>query len=128
MRTPLLFLTLIFSALLFVIDQIALKYNLYFSTPWADIVTHILGGAIIAGLAIYFSNRKTSTNLYSKRIWPILGCSLFVGIFWEILEASTGMTSTGDKGYAIDTASDLFFDIFGSYLMYIFVKSIYGKR
>jgi len=42
---------------------------------------------------------------------------LIVGILWEVLEVKSGMTSITDSRYLLDTAGDLFFDVFGGFLL-----------
>lgn len=128
MRKSLLFLILFFAALLAIVNQTALKFNLYWSTSWVDTVAHILGGAVVSGLIVYFLSKKTDGYSSFNNVWVILLGSFLIGVLWEILEVKTGMTSPKDLGYALNTASDLFFDIFGSYIMYVFTTSIYGKR
>ncbi len=109
MKQHLLIFILALSALLLTLHVVALKFNLYYSVSWADSVTHTLGGMIIAAILFYFIQGNTSTG-------KILLFTLFVGVLWEVFELKSGQTVLRDTLYPVDTAGDLFFDVFGAYI------------
>lgn len=117
MQRSYLFFILGLSTLVSVLNAIALKHNLYYSIWWADIIVHTLGGATIAAIAIYIFRSKFSLR-------HIVLFVLVVGVAWEILEATTGMTSVGSRGFMADTLGDLCFDIVGAYAVAVFWSPI----
>ena len=103
-----------------------MRYDLYYSVSWTDSITHALGGGILALVFVYASNLFLSSR--SATLPKTLLFVLIVGILWEILEARTGMTLSSEAGYAFDTASDLFFDLFGAYIFTIYTNnSVHGR-
>lgn len=110
MRHALIFFILGASISLFVLNAAALKFDLYYSVWWADIVTHTLGGVILAALLVYLRGDNVGK-------WKIVLSVLVVGLLWEVFEASTGMTSIEDRGYISDTLGDVFFDVLGAKLL-----------
>lgn len=117
MQRSYLFFILVLSALVGILNIVALKFDLYYSFWWADIIMHTLGGATMAAVAAV-----TLRNKFRVR-YAILFV-LFIGIAWEILEVSTGMTSVRDRGFISDTLGDLCFDIVGAYAVAMFWSPI----
>lgn len=105
------------SSLLFVINIIALKANLYWTTSWADIISHTLGGVVVGSFCMTVRQFKSFIGL--KHVFVF---ALAVGILWEIFELYTGLTAFSDPGFLIDTVGDIIFDVLGSFLAYAFLK------
>ena len=126
MQRRLLFFIFIFSALLFATNAIFLKYDLYLTMSYVDIITHTLGGIVVGGISMYFFELCKN---HSPRISDVFFFVFFVGVVWEFFELYHGLMHTSDPGYYLDTAKDLFFDVFGSYIAYLFMfKKIYVRR
>ncbi|MES2223703.1 MAG: hypothetical protein V4469_02085 [Patescibacteria group bacterium] len=115
-KRNLLFL-LVASFLLFAMNDLAVRANLYWTTVWADMVSHTLGGVVLGSFCMVFRQMKPTIGLKH-----IIVFALFVGILWEVFEIYTGMTAFTDVGYWLDTSSDIFFDILGSTLAYLALK------
>lgn len=125
MRRRLLFFIFTFSILFFVVHAFALKYDLYFVTTWFDSISHTLGGMVVAGVFFYLSQLKGVL----PRIMHTLAFVLVIGILWEFFELYKSLTHTSDPGYYLDTAGDIFFDLFGAYITHLFVfKKIYATK
>lgn len=119
MQTKILAFIFILSLTLFFTNSFALKANLYWTTSWADIITHSLGGMVVLGLIMLVSLQKTPTKGF--KVFRMMSLVVFIGVVWELFELYNGMTFITDKGYWLDTAGDIFFDILGAYLGYRFL-------
>lgn len=102
---------------LYLAHVFALRTNLYWTTSWADSVTHTLGGVVVGSVFIYLASYYTSEK--SVNILTIITQVFVVGVLWEVFELYGGLTFMTDKGYFIDTLGDLFFDILGAYIGYL---------
>jgi len=101
-------------------NYVATVANLYWTTSWADAISHTLGGAMLGGVLILL----LSTKIVKKvSLSQVLVFALIIGVLWEVFEMYTGMTFVNDAGYWLDTFGDIFFDMFGSCLAYIFLNS-----
>lgn len=119
MRTKTLYFTLALSFFLFVANIFALKTNLYWTTSWADIITHVMGGMIVAGVTILLWDfKKTGKKV---RLGSVVASVIIVGIAWEAFELYYAMTAITDKGFIPDTIGDILFDTLGAYLGYRFL-------
>lgn len=125
-RTPILMLVFAVSFLLLFAHKIALNTNLYWTTSWADIVTHTMGGVLVGGIIAYLF---TFSKKQIPSLCSILCISFGVGILWEVFELVFQLTSFTDQGYLIDTLGDLFCDFFGSLITYyILDRYIYERK
>jgi hypothetical protein len=114
-----LFFILFISIALFLMNFVAIKTNLYWTTSWVDIVSHTLGGAMLGGVVIFLLT--LSSKKHRIKLKHIFTFAIFVGIIWEYFEIKSGMNAITDPGYWVDTAGDIFFDTFGSYLASVFL-------
>lgn len=73
----------------------------------------MLGGIVALLISILRSGSKLKYFLWF---------SLCIGIAWEVFEIHYAITSFDDPGYWPDTFGDIFFDMFGSYVAYLFFK------
>lgn len=106
-------------------DFLALKTNLYWTTAWADIISHTLGGAMLGGVVIFLLTLSSKKNRIKLK--HIFLFAIFVGVIWEYFEVKSGMNEITDPGYWSDTVADLFFDVFGSYVAYSYLIRNYNK-
>lgn len=114
-----LLLTLLLSIVLLVLNAIAIKFHLYFTTWWADNINHFLGGSV---LVLFFYNISTIVKNYKnlsdtkRNILVVLAVIVF-GILWEIFEWYFKLTFVDDSNYWSDTILDVIMDTIGGVLM-----------
>jgi hypothetical protein len=107
------------------VNYFAVKYALYYTLPRIDTIPHTLGGIVVCSGLLYC---LSLINVFPKKI-TMLALVFIIGVLWEIFEVKNGLTHIRDVGYALDTSSDLFFDVFGAFIAYLFIsKKIYGRR
>jgi uncharacterized membrane protein YjdF len=102
-----------------VLHLIGIKLYLYWTVWWFDILTHTLGGVLIALLAELvlrrYGFRTTTLN--------ILAIVFVIGIGWEVFEFMKGISVTTPGTYAQDTLLDLVCDLIGGYLGILFIRN-----
>lgn len=91
--------------------------NFYDEYKWLDIPMHVLGSFLFANL---FLSIVSSRHINFRNILYFI---LFIGISWEILEYASDIINLKSFVGWIDTFKDLFDDIFGAYLAFIFYKN-----
>jgi hypothetical protein len=107
-RSYWLFVALILSGALALLNQWALTEYLYWRYEWFDILMHLLGGlaigTFVAGLLYKFR-----PGLF------LLGVVVLV-VGWEVFEYMFGIPH--EDNYVFDTALDLLMDTFGALVVY----------
>lgn len=106
--------------LIFIANSLALKFYWYFSIWWSDMFMHFLGG-LWEGLffiwffsIINFSFLKLSLEVVNFRlIYKTVLFVLLIGILWEFFEFFSNNYIGHDPFNALDTISDVFFDLAG---------------
>ncbi len=128
-KTKFLFLILFSSIVLYIYNLISIKLHLFFVSPILDSPSHTLGGFIVAlvfsfvAFDIFKEKRTRFLNLYL--FLGVLG----VGILWEIFEVKYNITFPYKKGYWADTISDIFCDLLGAFIAYLYpIKKLYSTR
>lgn len=118
--------SLILSALLLFLHLIAIKYFFYLSIGWYDSMMHLIGGASIAALSLWFLyNFKPHFSARFVFLYALF-LSLVVGIFWEIFERFIDLAQHVYLSYPFDTAKDIIMDLLGaSFFTSIFLKTHY---
>ncbi|HYC34568.1 MAG TPA: hypothetical protein VEC13_02445 [Candidatus Paceibacterota bacterium] len=107
-----LFSILTLSALLLFSHIIALKLYLYWTTWWADLINHFLGGAIL--VLIFSLIFPTLNRLPSYTRFGALFALVFAsGVAWEMFELGFHLTFVSDNEYLKDTSIDLVMDMLG---------------
>jgi uncharacterized membrane protein YjdF len=101
---------------------IGLKFSLYWTVSWIDIVMHGFGGFLGALLVIYVLQKMDITGKTFKRkilVFLFVCISVIaVGAIWELWEIFTGMTDIfTDLG---DTIMDLVMDTVGACAGFIY--------
>lgn len=103
---------LVVSTLVVVIGNlVASKFYLYYTTWWADVAMHFLGGAwmVIAASSFAYGVRRRLT------IGMAVAVALIVGIAWEGFEFWFGLIDLTDR---IDSIADLILDVAGGIVAY----------
>ncbi len=112
---------------------LASYFSLYFIWRWYDIPMHILGGALIALIALWgwwlsgwFKIPRTKKWLW----WGTLLSMLIVAVLWEVWEYVFGLTGNRNTTeQVIDTIKDLFDDIIGAVIvLWIYVPKILAEK
>lgn len=115
----------ILSILILFLHLIAIKFYLYWTTDWFDILMHFLGGLLI-GLIVLFILKIFISKIFNDDHELILnllviGLVLVVGLSWELGEIFVGLTDIfSDK---IDTAVDLIMDTIGAIVSIFYLRS-----
>lgn len=105
-----------------------LKFSFYYTTWFADVIMHFLGGALIAGLGIFFFTFIFDLKKDDIKSVMILGflSALSVGALWEVWEVYSGFSVVSIDDF--DTIKDLIMDslgsFFASYVLYKNLKDI----
>lgn len=108
--------TLALFSILFAFNSLALANNWYQQIPIIDIPAHVVFGALLAAI-FYLRRKKKDSALYSILLVALF--TLFVGIFWELLEFLRDTYIAAPYGLrlaqrgALDTAMDLLNNIAG---------------
>lgn len=102
----------------------ALAHSLYWTYRWLDTPMHILAGLVI-GIAISLpllgrGFRGTGALL------TVVGCVLFIGGVWEIIEYEAGISSL-EPTFVRDTFKDFINDIIGALAGFIIVRKFYVR-
>lgn len=107
----------------------ALRFYLYWSIWWFDILLHFLGGAWVSALTlwcIFYS------NFWHEERHPIrvtLIVTLIVGVLWEVYEYVFGVAMAAHETYILDTAIDLVMDSVGALtVLPLFVSLLWPSK
>lgn len=112
MRLYWFLLALATSAVLAVVNYIALQNYWFWMYRWLDTPMHILGGFALGSLLIAFLFRF-------RPLYYVVGM-VVVAVGWELFEAMLGFTAQPD--YVWDTAHDILNDALGSIMAYILAR------
>ena len=114
-----------------VLHYVSLKFYLYWTVSWFDILMHFLGGFLIAIFTIFILYSYSDfENLKNHKIFLvalIMGATLSIGLGWELWEVFVGFTDTVND--LNDTFIDIIMDMVGSiFAIYYARKEIYGNK
>lgn len=116
---PLLFIVVLIGVLNF----IAIKFYLFWTTTWFDMIMHFLGGFFIAMLAIFlFGSLSRLKSTYLRNLFLGLIAVLVIGTLWEVFELLAKATDMADFGYFSDTGMDYVMDLFGGLVAVWFIE------
>ena len=99
------------------VQILAESYHWYWLMRWFDIPMHFMGGAWVAGVALwwrFFSGRFPLAPIDAKAIftWAMIG-AIGIGVAWEAYEAGVSYLTVGHMNDMLDTGGDLIFDVLG---------------
>ena len=127
-----LFKIVVYLALsLYILDSLAQKFYWYYSIYWFDMLAHFLGGFLVAVFFLWYFSivhlpflRRPILDLNKQTLWQALLFVLFIGLCWEAGEFLTSNFIGLEPWSALDTASDIFFDLAGGTvaMFYVFWK------
>lgn len=113
MRIRWLIAALVLSALLSVLNIVALDNFWFWRFRWFDTPMHILGGAALGAFAIGLAR--------TYRPLTYLGLLALAYIGWEVFEYVFGL-SANQPHYALDTAHDLMNDAVGGLITFFIAR------
>ncbi|KKR78430.1 MAG: hypothetical protein UU24_C0037G0002 [Candidatus Nomurabacteria bacterium GW2011_GWA2_40_9] len=112
--------------LIFTANFVANKFYWYSSISYFDMIMHFLGGFWLALAFIWVYNKE---KLNSINILKVMLSVLLVGVAWEVFEVLVNQSLAKNLFDALDTLSDLFFDLFGGVTaLYYVSKRIMKKK
>lgn len=98
-----------------VLEIVALRFYLYWTVWWFDIIMHFLGGLWVSLITLWFYKAFADVRAHKEHGYLItLLIMILVGVAWEIFEVIAGLTMTSQAGYFFDTVLDLIMDICGA--------------
>ncbi len=115
---------------IFAANSLAMKFYWYSAIWWFDMPMHFLGGFWVAllGLWLYFFAQNKNKNISPKTVIMVSFFSVFIiGILWEFFEFGIDTIITFASHNTLDTASDIFFDMSGSFAGAIYFLKRYLK-
>ncbi|MEX0933553.1 MAG: hypothetical protein WDZ74_02240 [Candidatus Paceibacterota bacterium] len=108
-RKELIITSLSFGALLFVLNEVALYLELYWTLWWLDLAFHFVGGFAVGGLAIgLFVVRGMS---FWRSASTVLLTTFIIALVWESYEFLFRDSYMVD--YLIDTLTDVILGVAG---------------
>lgn len=118
------------SIVIAVLHYISLKYYLYWTVYWFDILMHFLGGFLIAIFVVFilysYSDFKSLKKHKIFLAALIIGATLSVGLGWELWEIFVGFTNTLKD--LNDTIIDIIMDVLGSIFAIWYSRKIIYER
>jgi len=118
MRMRLLLILLLVSGLLLFFHWAGITYTLYWVFAWYDLLTHFLGGVVLALSLAVFGKYKGYEPPFSHLLIFAFG----VGIIWELFELWAGIPR--EAGFLLDTTIDLGMDMLGAVFAYFLTRNI----
>src|SRR3989344_2106281 len=93
-------------ALIALLHIVAMRFNLYFTLWWFDLVLHFLGG-LWCSLFVLFYASVFWDGVWEKRGWCRMflvgvSASFIVGVIWELYEYFFGFIFTTKSNYVLD--------------------------
>lgn len=112
---------------IFIANNVVWELHWYSSIWWFDMVMHFLGGLWVGLFFLYIFYAED--QLFKKFLTVFL-CVLLIGVLWEFFEFFTFNYIGKDPFNALDTVSDIFFDLAGGTfaLFYFFKRIILAKE
>lgn len=111
-----LLFTMFTASLTVVLHSIGTEHNWYWSYPWFDVITHLLGGFSLGLLtALVYRNKKQATVLS-------LGTVLVFIIGWEVFEILFVSMPTEELWYSVSTTKDVLVGLGGAYAAMMLCK------
>ncbi|MDE2400010.1 MAG: hypothetical protein KGL67_03345 [Patescibacteria group bacterium] len=107
---------------LFLVNSLANKFYWYSAIWYFDMIMHTLGGICLGLASVYFFPPKDSSL---KSLLKILLFVFVVGVGWEVFEIIFYNIIAQTPFNALDTISDVFFDLAGGGLAVLYFLKNY---
>lgn len=105
--------------LLFLVNLVGMKANLYYIFPWFDILTHAMGGFSLGVLSLIISGAWEGKYHSGHIILTILLVTLAGGIGWEAIEFNLDRLVGAELQMGVlDTLLDIIMDLVGAFIAY----------
>ncbi|MCE9549277.1 hypothetical protein K8Q98_02660 [Candidatus Nomurabacteria bacterium] len=102
--------------LMFLANSLIIKFHLYYSVWWVDMVMHF-GGGFWVGLFFFYV--FYTREWFSSKLLSVFISILLIGLLWELFEYYLNIISY-EPFVLSDTLSDIFFDMAGGLLSMIY--------
>lgn len=109
---------LVLAGVVFVLNNIAQTYYLYWVYWWYDIMMHFLGGVLIGAIGVWGAFRIHPAMPQVHVLLVTLATIGVVGIGWEVFEYMNGFY-IGEKAIVFDTILDLIMDTLGALIAFV---------
>ncbi|MBI4119593.1 MAG: hypothetical protein HY456_01965 [Parcubacteria group bacterium] len=130
---------IIFSLAVAAVHLFSVVNDWYFIHRWLDIPMHFAGGFWLAVFLFWFFDKIDDSYIKKSPRWISLVLTLgfvsLAGVFWEFSEflydffiATNGYVRHFAQNGVADTISDLFFDILGGSVSWIWVRRFLPDR
>lgn len=120
-KKKLLFRIVFLMLFMFAVDRLAHSFFWYYTIWWFDMPMHFLGGVWVSLFFVYIFFKEESFAKLALKVMLSLFC---IGILWEVFEFATNNVIGRDPFNALDTVSDIFFDLAGGFFaLFYFLKS-----
>lgn len=106
---------------IFLADLASRKFYWYYSIWYFDMPMHFLGGLWEGLFFIYVLSRKPTLLPSLGLFFKVVGFVFFIGISWEFFEYYSNNYIGQDPFNILDSLSDLFFDVSGGIVAYIYL-------
>lgn len=111
-----LLFTLFTASLTVVLHSIGTEHNWYWTYPWFDVITHLLGGFSLGLLTmLVYRNKKRAIALS-------LGTVLVCIIGWEVFEILFVSMPTEELWHSVSTTKDVLVGLGGAYAAILLCK------
>lgn len=114
---------LISASVLAVIHYLAIELYLYWIYPWFDMITHSLGGVVVALGYMSVRDFFPSVGLVWQKFIPTMLFVLAVAFAWELFEIWAGIP-LDEPDYLLDTITDLVLGLSGGVVGYLVAKQL----
>ena len=123
-RSGLAFSTILLALILLTVHYLGMRFYIYWSVSWYDLVVHCLGGITVAFVATLFAEYLWNKRLRLKSVFFI---TLFVAICWEIYEYIFGLSGASGH-YWTDTLSDILMGFIGSIIGVYVIRLFFAVK
>lgn len=125
LNRPLVKEIVVLSIVVAVLYLLGLKFFLFWTTDWFDILMHFLGGLLIGLIGLFIFYTSSLVPIPKNHTLTIklltLGFVLAVGLAWELWEVFVGFTNVLED--QVDTIVDLIMDMVGALFALLYINS-----
>lgn len=108
-RNELIVISLSLGGLLFVLNEVALYLNLFWTLEWLDLAFHFIGGFAVGGIAVgLFIKRRMG---FWKAVSIVIFTTLIIALIWESYEFI--FRDSYSREYTLDTLTDIILGVAG---------------
>ena len=118
MRLLRIMLLIVCGSSLAILHYTAVTYSLYWLLPELDIISHLLGGFVVA-LAVKISISRFHNGL--QVVPTVIGATLMVALAWEAFELITNTAGDPSQLYSVDTATDIGVAVISAFVVALFL-------